>query len=317
MPRSFPMKRNAPSRCPITSVTEPFEFDKRSVRRSFERAASTYDAAAVLQREVERRMFERLDYVRLAPTTILDAGSGTGCGSRELAHRYPDAQVVSFDLALTMLQAGRAPRSWLQRIGVGRSPVLSVCGDVERLPLKSDCVDLIWSNVTLQWVVDLPQAFVELRRVLRPGGLLMFSTFGPDTLKELRAAYARVDGYSHVNRFIDMHDIGDMMVRARLAQPVVDMEHITVTYGTVRDLMRDLKAIGAHNVTAGRPRGLRGKAMLSAVERNYEPLRRDGLLPATFEVIYGHAWAPAGGPDRTADGRAVIQVQRRSAPGSV
>jgi malonyl-CoA O-methyltransferase len=312
------MKQNAQTRCPSTSVTEPSEFDKRSVRRSFERAASTYDAAAVLQREVERRMFERLDYVKLAPTAILDAGSGTGHGSRELARRHPDARLVSLDLALTMLQAARSPRSWLQRIGVERSPIiLPVCGDVERLPLKSACVDLVWSNVTLQWAVDLPQTFVELRRVLRPGGLLMFSTFGPDTLKELRAAYAKVDGYSHVNRFIDMHDIGDMMVRARLAQPVVDMEHITLTYATVRDLMRELKAIGAHTVTGGRARGLRGKAMLTAVERNYELLRRDGLLPATFEVVYGHAWAPAGGPDRTADGRAVIQVRRRSAPGPV
>ena len=176
-------------------------------------------------------------------------------------------------------------------------------------------MDLIWSNVTLQWAVDLPQTFVELQRVLRPGGLLMFSTFGPDTLKELRASYAQVDGYSHVNRFTDMHDIGDMMVRARLAEPVVDMEYITLTYATVRDLMRDLKAIGAHNVTAGRPRGLRGKSALAAVERSYETLRRDGRLPATYEVVYGHAWAPAGGPHRAADGRAVIHVQRRSTPG--
>ena len=292
-------------------MAEPFELDKREVRRSFERAASTYDDAAVLQREVEKRMFERLDYVKLAPATILDAGSGTGGGSRELARRYPEAQVIALDLALAMLQAAREPRSWLQRLGVGRTRVVSICADVEQIPLKVASVDLIWSNVTLQWAADLPRAFVELRRVLRPGGLLMFSTFGPDTLKELRAAYATVDGYSHVNRFADMHDVGDMLVHARLADPVIDMEHITLTFETVRELMRDLKAIGAHNVTAGRSRGLRGKAMLAAVERNYEALRRDGRLPATFEVVYGHAWAPVGGPDRAADGRAIIQVHRR------
>lgn len=293
-------------------MTEPHEFDKREVRRSFERAAATYDAAAVLQREVERRMFERLDYVKLAPTAILDAGTGTGTGARELVRRYADARVIALDLAFTMLQAGREPRSWLQRVGVGRSRIAPVCGDVERLPLKSGSVDLIWSNVTLQWAADLPNTLKELRRVLRPGGLLMFSTFGPDTLKELRTAFAAADAHSHVNRFTDMHDIGDMLLDARLADPVMDMEQITMTYRTVRDLMRDLKAIGAHNVTAGRPRGLGGRNALAAVERKYEALRRDGMLPATFEVVYGHAWAPIGAPDRTAEGHAVIRLHRRA-----
>jgi malonyl-CoA O-methyltransferase len=291
-------------------MTEPHAFDKRHVRRSFERAAATYDAAAVLQREVERRMFERLDYVKLAPSAILDAGSGTGTGTRELVRRYPKARVIALDIALTMLRAVGGPRSWLQRMGVGRSPIARVCGDVERLPLQSGSVDLIWSNVTLQWATDLPSTLKELRRVLRPGGLLMLSTFGPDTLKELRAAFAAADGHSHVNRFIDMHDIGDMLVHARLADPVMDMEHITMTYGTVRDLMRDLKAIGAHNVTAGRPRGLGGRQALAAVEEYYEAWRRNGVLPATYEVVYGHAWAPAGGADRTAEGHAVIRFHR-------
>jgi malonyl-CoA O-methyltransferase len=294
-------------------MTEPHEFDKREVRRSFDRAAGTYDAAAVLQREVERRMFERLEYIKVAPGIILDAGSGTGTGARELVRRYPEARVIALDIALTMLQAGRAPRSWLQRMGVGRSRIAAVCSDVERLPLKTRSVDLIWSNVTLQWAADLPNTLKELRRVLRPGGLLMFSTFGPDTLKELRAAFAAADGHSHVNRFTDMHDIGDMLVQARLADPVMDMEQITLTYKTVRDLMRDLKAIGAHNVTAGRRRGLGGRAALAAVEQRYETLRRDGVLPATYEVVYGHAWAPAGGPDRTAEGHAVVQFHRGGA----
>jgi malonyl-CoA O-methyltransferase len=291
-------------------MTESHLFDKRNVRRSFERAASTYDAAAVLQREVERRMFERLDYVKLAPATVLDAGCGTGTGARELARRYPDAQVIGLDLAFTMLEAAREPRSWLQRIGVGRSRIAAVCGDVERLPLRSGSVDLIWSSAMLQWATDLPNTLKELRRVLRPGGLLMFSTFGPDTLKELRVAFAAADGRSHVNRFIDMHDIGDMLVHARLADPVMDMEQIVLTYATVRDLMRDLKAIGAHYVTAGRPRGLGGRSALAAVEERYEVLRRDGVLPATYEVVYGHAWAPVGGPERTADGHAVVQFHR-------
>jgi len=293
-------------------MTEPHEFGKREVRRSFERAAATYDAAAVLQREVERRMLERLHCVKLLPSIVLDAGSGTGTGARELVRRYPEAHVIALDIALTMLQAGREPQTWWQRMGIGRPRIASVCGDVERLPLKSSSVDLIWSNVTLQWVVDLPGTLKELRRVLRPGGLLMFSTFGPDTLKELRAAFAAADGHTHVNRFIDMHDIGDMMVHARLADPVMDMDYITMTYRTVRDLMRDLKAIGAHNVTVGRPRGLGGRSALAAVEQHYESLRRDGVLPATYEVVYGHAWAPAGGPDRTAEGHAVLKFHQRA-----
>jgi malonyl-CoA O-methyltransferase len=293
-------------------MSDSHEFDKRNVRRSFERAAATYDAAAVLQREVERRMFERLDYVRLAPACVLDAGSGTGTGARELARRYSEARVIALDIALTMLQAAREPRSLLQRMGVGRSRIACVCGDVERLPLKTSSVDLVWSNATLQWATDLAATLHELRRVLRPGGLLMFSTFGPDTLKELRAAFAAVDGHSHVNRFFDMHDIGDMLVRARLADPVMDMEHITMTYGTVRDLMRDLKAIGAHNVTAGRPRGLGGRQALAAVEQYYEAWRRNGVLPATYEVVYGHAWASAGDAQRTAEGHAVMQFHRRA-----
>lgn len=293
-------------------MSESHEFDKRNVRRSFERAAATYDAAAVLQREVERRMFERLDYVKLAPATVLDAGSGTGTGARELARRYPRARLIALDIALTMLEAARGPRSLLQRLGVGRSRIACVCADIERLPLKGGSVDLIWSNATLQWATDLPATLKELRRVLRPGGLLMFSTFGPDTLKELRAAFAATDGHSHVNRFVDMHDIGDLLVQARLADPVMDMEHITMTYGTVRDLMRDLKAIGAHNVTAGRPRGLGGRQALAAVEQYYEAWRRNGVLPATYEVVYGHAWAPTGGPELTAEGHAVVQFHRRA-----
>ncbi|HQR52181.1 MAG TPA: malonyl-ACP O-methyltransferase BioC, partial [Burkholderiales bacterium] len=242
---------------------------------------------------------------------VLDAGSGTGSGARELARRYPDAQVIALDIALSMLQAGRASRSWLQRMGMGRRRVASLCGDVEQLPLKTGSVDLIWSNATLQWATDLPATLRELQRVLRPGGLVMFSTFGPDTLKELRAAFAAADGHSHVNRFVDMHDIGDMLVHARLADPVMDMEHITLTYGTVRDLMRDLKAIGAHNVTAGRPRGLGGRQALRAAEEYYEAWRRNGVLPATYEVVYGHAWAPHAVPERMAGGHAVVQFHRR------
>ena len=278
--------------------------DKRLVRRAFDKAAAGYDAAAVLQHEVCRRMLSRLEYVKHEPAAILDAGSGTGNALAPLRARYQHATLVALDLALAMVERTRSHSPWWQRL-TGRA-VLPVCGDIERLPLRAGVFGMVWSNLALQWVGSPAHAFTELRRVLAPGGLLMFSTFGPDTLKELRDAYGG-DRYSHVNRFIDMHDLGDMLVHAGFAQPVMDMEYITLTYADVRALMRDLKAIGAQNVTGGRRAGLSPRAALAAVERNYERLRRDGRLPATFEVVYGHAWAPQ--PRTTVDGKPIIPIK--------
>lgn len=279
--------------------------DKRLVRRAFEGAAATYDAAAVLQHEVCRRMAERLDFIKHQPAVLLDAGSGTGNALGTLRHRYRNAHIVAFDIAHAMLRQGRARVPWWRTLPGLCAPVSRVCGDVERLPFATASVDMIWSNLALQWVNDLPATFAEMHRVLRPGGLLMFSTFGPDTLKELRESYAG-SGYTHVNRFIDMHDIGDMLTGGRYADPVLDMEPFTLTYATVRELMHDLKAIGAHNVTGGRPQALSGKGLLRAVTAAYERHRREGRLPATFEVVYGHAWKPL--PRVSPTGRPVIDI---------
>ncbi len=279
--------------------------DKHAVRRSFDRAAATYDAAAVLQHEVCRRSLERLDFIRHTPARILDAGSGTGNAWRGLAARYPAARLVALDLAPGMLRQASAAVPWHQRL-LRRSPA-TICGDLEQLPLASSSIDLAWSNLALQWVNALPQAFAEMRRVLAPGGLFMFTTFGPDTLKELRAAQVETDGHTHVSGFIDMHDIGDLLVQAGFADPVIDMETFTLTYPDVKSLMHDLKAIGARNAAADRPPALSGKAWLNAVTRNYELLRRNGKLPATFEVVYGHAWRPV--PRLGPGGRPVIDIK--------
>ncbi len=279
--------------------------DKRAIRRSFDRAAATYDVAAVLQHEVCRRSLERLDFIRHTPARILDAGSGTGNAWRGLAARYPAARLVALDLAPGMLRQASAAVPWHQRL-LRRAPA-TICGDLEQLPLASSSIDLAWSNLALQWVNALPQAFAEMRRVLAPGGLFMFTTFGPDTLKELRAAQVETDGHTHVSGFIDMHDIGDLLVQAGFADPVIDMETFTLTYADVKSLMRDLKAIGARNAATDRPPALSGKAWLEAVTRNYEPLRRDGKLPATFEVVYGHAWRPV--PRLGPGGRPVIDIK--------
>ena len=279
--------------------------DKHAVRRSFDRAAATYDAAAVLQHEVCRRSLERLDFIRHTPARILDAGSGTGNAWRGLAARYPAARLVALDLAPGMLRQASAAVPWHQRL-LRRSPA-TICGDLEQLPLASSSIDLAWSNLALQWVNALPQAFAEMRRVLAPGGLFMFTTFGPDTLKELRAAQVETDGHTHVSGFIDMHDIGDLLVQAGFADPVIDMETFTLTYPDVKSLMHDLKAIGARNAAADRSPALSGKAWLNAVTRNYELLRRNGKLPATFEVVYGHAWRPV--PRLGPGGRPVIDIK--------
>lgn len=300
-------------------MNDAHALDKRMVRRSFERAAASYDAAAVLQNEVCRRMLARLDYIKLEPSTILDAGSGTGNAVTGLLARYPAARVIALDLALAMARRARARRpppalstveGW-RGILHWRSAqrLAAVCGDIERLPLATACAGMVWSNLVIQWSDEPQRAFAEMHRVLAPGGLLLFSSFGPDTLKELRAAFGSVDRHTHVHRFTDMHDMGDSLVASGFADPVMDMEIVTLTYADVRELMRDLKAIGARNMTRGRPSTLAGKSLLAQVARNYEPARREGKLPATFEVIYGHAWKPA--PRIGPTGRPVIDIKPR------
>lgn len=262
-----------------------YRLDKRQARLAFERAALTYDEAAALQREIGQRLIERLQLIRLQPVAILDLGAGTGTFSKALLQRYRKADVIALDVALNMLRHTQRRGSWF------RKP-RCVCSDAERLPFADDSFDFIFSNLMLQWCMDLDSVFTELRRVLAPGGLLMFTTLGPDTLKELRASWEAVDGYTHVNSFIDMHDVGDALVNTHWAEPVMDTERITVTYREVRTLMQDLKHLGAHNVTVGRPRGLTGKQRWRQVAGAYEQFRVDGVLPASYEVVYGHAWSP-------------------------
>lgn len=269
----------------MTDNDAPFELDAADVRRSFDRAARSYDANAPLQREVRERLLEKLDLVTLAPRAILDAGCGTGGALKPLAKRFAKAELVALDIAPAMLREARRQKPWFRRLR-------TVEGNLARMPLEADSVDLVFSNLALQWVTEPDAAFREFRRVLRGGGLLTFSTFGPDTLKELRAAWSAVDGYTHVNRFLDLHDIGDALVRAGFSEVVMDVEHCTLTYAAARDLLRDLKAIGAHNVNAGRAHGLTGRKRFAAFEHAYETFRADGRLPATYEVVYGTAWLP-------------------------
>ncbi|MBL3601142.1 MAG: malonyl-ACP O-methyltransferase BioC [gamma proteobacterium endosymbiont of Lamellibrachia anaximandri] len=266
--------------------------DKRQARRAFERSAASYDEVAVLQRDTARRMLERLSYIRHQPSVVLDVGAGTGEATAALAKQYRKARILALDFALPMLQQTRKRGSLFRR-------PRCLCADAEQLPLADQSVDLLFSNAALQWCNNLEQTFNEFLRVLRPNGLLMFSTFGPDTLKELRQSWAEVDGYPHVSPFPDMHDIGDVMLRAGFSDPVVDVDRMQLTYEDVPGLMRDLKALGAHNVTRGRQQGLTGKGRLQAMFSAYEVFRNNGRLPASYEVVYGLAWAPR---QRTQDG---------------
>lgn len=269
-----------------------YHLDRRLVAAAFNRSAPVYEKHAVLQDLIARRLDERLDLFRIAPRRILDVGAGCGNGSRLLTHRYRKARVIAFDLALDMLKVARRRAPWWF------SRELYACGDAERLPFADASIDLIYSNLSLQWCNDLDAAFAECRRVLKTDGLLLFSTLGPDTLKELRQSWRSVDAGVHVNAFTDMHDVGDALIRAGFAGPVMDAEQVTLTFADVPALMRDLKALGAHNVAAGRRRGLMGKRGMQAMIAAYERFRRDGRIPATHEVIYGHAWKPAPGVRR-------------------
>jgi malonyl-CoA O-methyltransferase len=285
-----------------------YVLDKAWVRRSFDRASATYDAAAVLQAEVRELLLSRLDLTDLAPRVVIDIGTGTGHAGRALKRRYPGARVVAVDSSFGMLRAARRHQSWLR-------PVAMLCADAERLPLPDGSVDLVLSNFLLEWS-DPDAVFAECRRVLAPRGLLSFTTLGPDTLQELRAAWATAAAPrgrfgTRVNRFIDMHDLGDALVRAGFAAPVLDVERYTLRYADVRRLAADLKALGARNATAGRPRGLTGPRMFAAMQAAYETYRTDGRLPATYEVVFGQAWTPSAQPARDGSAQVSLDEMRR------
>jgi malonyl-CoA O-methyltransferase len=266
-------------------MQDQYLIDKARVRASFSRAASQYDAAAILQKTVRHEMINRLDLMTISPEVILDAGCGTGHGLLALQKRYPKSHIFALDIAMGMIKQTQANLPFFTKLFGNKN---LVCADIENIPFADASVDFIWSNLAIQWCNDLDKMLENVRRILKPNGLFMFSTFGPDTLKELRLASQ--NNQTHVSRFLDMHDIGDALTRAGLNAPVLDVEKYTLTYDDAIGLMRDLKAIGANNATQGRSKGLSGRGFLEAVQRNYEPFRQNGKLPATYEVVYGHAW---------------------------
>lgn len=269
-------------------VERALAIDGHAARRRFERAAQTYSGASRLEAEVGARMLQRLDYVKLAPTRILDAGSGPCREARALRTRYPGARLIAVDYSCSMLRLALAGRGLLSRLFGHRFPS-PVCAALEALPIVENSVGLVWSNMALHWVGEPLAALKEFRRVLQAEGLLMFSTLGPDTLKELRAAA----GAARVHEFMDMHDLGDQLVAAGFSAPVMDMEIVTVTYRDADAFLADLRASGQSSALVMRPRGLAGRAFRSQLHRGLATWMREARLPATYEVVYGHAWKAA------------------------
>ncbi len=279
--------------------------DRSQVGRRFARVAETYRDHDFFVREIDRRMQERLDYVNIQPGRILDLGCSRGGSFSGLAARYPEAELIGLDLVPAMLAEDSPQRAgWQRWLGIGkqRGP-LRLAGDAAKLPLKSRSTAVVWSNLLLHWLDDPIPALAEAHRVLEVGGLLMFSTLGPDTLRELRSAFA--DGYAHTQRFADMHDLGDMLIGCGFADPVMDMEVVTLTYDDLDALFNELRAAGSTCAMKARRHGLTGRHSWAAGKAAYEAMRRDGKLPATFEVVYGHAWKVA--PRQTPDGRAIVR----------
>ncbi len=277
------------------------------VRRSFSAAAEQYESADFLQRDMGARLLERVaelddqadDAWRAG--TIVDLGSGPAFISASLRKQFPKSQVIALDAARGMLKQASKRFSWRRKFD-------RICADARALPLASQSVDLVLSNLMLQWIEQPEMVFQQLRRVMRPGAVLLFSTFGPETLRELRAAWAQVDDSPHVNRFVDMHQLGDALMQAGFRDPVMDRDIVQVEYDTVMGLQRDLKALGAHNVRADRRNSLTGKRRMQAMEEAYLDQFGPAPLPATYEVVFGYAIAPQAGQPRLEDGVQVASI---------
>lgn len=297
-------------------MTAPL-FDSRLVRRRFSRAAAGYDAAAQVQKIAERRLLESLDYLddpalaRPPPQRVLDLGCGTGSASRHMQKRWPKAEIIAMDLALPMLEQTRAQsRRWNP---FAHAPV-PVCADARRIPLAEGSVDVIFSNLCLQWVDALDQVLNSFRRVLKPQGLLLFSTFGPETLWELREAFAQADAAPHVSAFVDVAGVGDALIDAGFFQPVVDRDEEVRHYPDLPALMHELRALGATNALSNRRATLTGRGRFAAATRAYEAHRgRDGL-PATFEILSAMAWAPEHGAPIREGGVDLVSIPAGSIP---
>jgi malonyl-CoA O-methyltransferase len=265
--------------------------DKKRAQASFNKAAASYEDAAVLQKHVLEEMFLRLKLLKINPNVILDLGCGVGNAGPNLKSSYKPHDLIYLDFAYDMLKkAEEKNKDHFLKTFSSKTSQQFICADMEAIPLLENSADMVWSNLSLQWCNDLDHVFTQIAKILTHNGLFIFSTFGPSTLHELRDSLASFSQYSHINQFIDMHDIGDALIRCGFSDPVLDVDVYTLTYTTFKEILYDLKHIGAHNALQGRAKSLTGKGFLYQLERLYEVYRSDEKLPASYEVVYGHAW---------------------------
>lgn len=306
-------------------------FDPRHVRRAFSRSAATYDSAATLQHEAEARLLESLDYYAegregdaQTPSLVVDLGCGPGRASRAIQQRWPKTQVLALDLALPMLRQHDAETSGLARVLAGplarslsmlraRVPA-RICADARALPLADHSVDLLFSNLCLQWIEDLPAVFAGFRRVLKPGGMLVLSTFGPDTLYELRSAFTSADAVPHVSPFASIAQFGDALIASGFRNPVLDRDELVTRYDDLPALMRELRAIGATNALHARRHTLTGRTRFATAAKAYDVFRDGDRLPATWEIITALAWAPEHGAPIREGGEDVARFPANGIP---
>ena len=264
-------------------------FRLHDIQRRFDRAAASFDDADFVHAVTREGLLTRLEPLIIEARRILDLGSATGATGRLLRKRYRGAQVVSLDASIGMARRALAGRGWL-------SKAAAVQADARRLPFADGAFDLVVANQLLPWLPEPDAAFAEIARVLRPGGVFAFATLGPDSLQELRRAWASVDDGQHVHRFSDMHDIGDGLVRAGLADPVLDVDRLSVSYDDADRLFADLARAGCRNALAQRPRGLTSRRRFAAMRRALVDAAGEERLVLDLELVYGHCWGT--GPRR-------------------
>ncbi len=257
--------------------------DRQRVAYNFSRAAANYDRVAALQSETRAELLDRLEPLDLQPQRVLDVGCGTGHAARALRKLYPKAQVLAVDLALPMLQQARKQQPWFR-------PFSRIAADATALPLADASVDLLYSNLCVQWCADLGTTLAEWGRVLKPGGTLLFSTFGLDSLSELRQAWAAADDRPHLIDFLHIQQIGDAALKAGLVNPMMDRDLLRRPVDDPMTLMRELKALGAGNAASDRQRGLTGRQAFSNMRAAYEQMRGEAGLPVSWEIVYGQAF---------------------------
>ena len=264
--------------------------NKEYKRKSFNRAATTYDTCSTLQDTISDNLIERLKTIKFEPLDILDLGCGTGTNGLNLRKKYKKSRIINYDFSENMLKEACIKQKLFILDKINPSPYSYICADIEAIPLEENSLDLVWSSSTLQWCNELDLVFNQVKKILKPGGLFIFSTFGPNTLNELREITENLFNEKKTSTFIDMHNLGNLLMDSGFSDSILDTENFTVTYNEVERLFKDIKSIGATNGNISKNRGLSGRSFTKKIIQKYENYRTNNLLPASYEVIYGHAW---------------------------